>query len=157
MILAKFICLGDIFAIIDNIKIIIMRQQRVDVEDQLGNRLQQLMFSALVIALFLLIVWLAAPVAAQAETSQMTSAQAEETPAPGTSNEQELDNAIDPTSSNGHEVDNLADPVDTGAGEIAVDPEVGGIRLSLVLFIVGSGTILVFVVIFLQKFILHKP
>ena len=134
-----------------------MRQQRVHIEDQLGNRLWQLMLVTLVIALFFLLVWLAAPVAAQAETSQMTLAQAEETSEPGTSAEQEIENSVDPTSSNGHEVDNLADPVDTGAGEIAVDPEVGGIRLSLVLFIVGGGTILVFVVIFLQKFILRKP
>ena len=134
-----------------------MSQQRVDIEDPLGNRLRRLMLVTLVIALFFLIVWLAAPVAAQAETSQMTLAQAEETPEPGASDEQGIENAIDPTSSNGHEVDNLADPVDTGAGEIEVDPEVGGIRLSLVLFIVGAGTILVFVVIFLQKFILRKP
>ena len=127
-------------------KIIIMKQPTIRIENQLGSPFWQLMLPAFMVALFLLLVGLAPPLAAQAEDAGTVLTQAEETLGPGTSN--------------GHEVDNLADPTDannTETGEIGVDPEVGGVRLSLILFIVGGGTILVFVVIFLQKFILRKP
>ena len=91
---------------------------------------------------------LAAPVSAQAEVMEDPSAEAEET--------------LEPGSTNGHELDTLGEDSDLPAdGDTAdgseTDAEVGGVRLSFVLFIIGIGAALVFLFLFFQKFILRKP
>ena len=104
--------------------------------------------AAILVALGAVFV-LAAPVSAQAGVGEDPAVEAEE--------------ALEPGGSNGHELDILEEdgslPADddAGGGRAETDAEVGGVRISFVLFIIGIGAALIFLFLFFQKFILRKP